>query len=460
MKARIKGLIFPAAALLLTAAWLLYFHNPGIRSALPKWAWLQNSLAALGQKTTDAAEADEDPDNTKNNIPVHVAHITTATLHQYIDAFGTITARPSRAGQMSGSANIASPVAGVVAKVMCQIGQTVHAGDLLLQLDDRQAKASEDQAEAALAEAQASLAELKATPRPDQLQIAQLAVDKSQGAFDFAQKSFDRQSALAARQGTSAKNIEQAAQDLASAKNDLAVAQKQLALLKASPTPEELNGQLAKVAEAGAALAAAKAQHQMMAITSPIDGTVASLDANPGESIDTTKSLVSIIALDRLMADVDIPADELPANAVGLPVLIQPAAGPTSAAATEPSAPPQAKVTFVSPQVDPRDGSVMIGIDLPPDTTLRPGLTVRVQIVAAEHKDVLAVPREAVVADENGDSVIALIDGEQATHKTVKPGLQENGLIEIVADGIKEGDTVVTSGAFGLPPATHVKVVP
>ena len=83
----------------------------------------------------------------------------------------------------------------------------------------------------------------------------------------------------------------------------------------------------------------------------------------------------------------------------------------------------------------------------------------RVRIIAEEQKDVLAVPREAVVTDENGDSVIALVEGDQATRKTVKAGFQENGQIEISADGLKEGDTVVTAGAFGLPQATKIKVL-
>jgi multidrug efflux pump subunit AcrA (membrane-fusion protein) len=72
---------------------------------------------------------------------------------------------------------------------------------------------------------------------------------------------------------------------------------------------------------------------------------------------------------------------------------------------------------------------------------------------------VLAVPRDAVVADENGDSVISLVEGDQATHKTVKAGIEENGLIEITADGLKEGQTVVTAGAYGLPQASRVKVL-
>jgi RND family efflux transporter MFP subunit len=189
----------------------------------------------------------------------------------------------------------------------------------------------------------------------------------------------------------------------------------------------------------------------MLSITSPIDATVVLLSVNPGESVDPTRSLVQLVATDRLMVDVDVPAEQLPAKAEGLAaeILLDP----------PPKDPIIGKVSFVSPQVDPKTGAVMVVIALPGDVGLRPGRFVRARIIAEEHKDVLAVPREAVVTDENGDSVIALVEGDQATRKTVKAGVEENGQIEISADGLKEGDVVVTAGAFGLPQATKVKVV-
>jgi len=460
-------LAFALAALVVVLAWLLYFHNATVAAALPRWPWLQGTIAHLGQKSPAAAEPDEDPDNTKNEIPVHTARITTATLHRYVEGFGTISPRPPRPDSMAGSASIASPVAGVVSKILCVPGRQVHAGDTLIQLDDRIAKAAVDQAQAAFNQADASLAALKAQPRPDQLQIAQLAVQKSKAAVEFAHKNYDRIKQLAADQVTPGKNLEQATQDLSSAQGDLATAQSQLNILKNTPTPEDLRQENAKVAQSAAALAAAKIQLQMLTITAPIDATVITVSVNPGEAVDTTRSLVQLIALDRLAVDLDVPADQLPPDAQGLTALIVPAttASASRPASAAPSAssdaaePIPAKITFVSPQVEAKTGAVQVSIDLPPDARLRPGLSVRVRIVADEHKDTLAVPREAVVADENGDTVIALLDGDQAIHKHVKAGIQENGLIEIIAEGLKEGDKVVTAGAYGLPQATRVKVL-
>jgi multidrug efflux pump subunit AcrA (membrane-fusion protein) len=456
MKSWLKSLLFLLVIALLALGWILYFHNDLIAAHLPKWGWMQSAVAHLGQKKAEAPPEDEEVDTSKTSIPVHTAHISIATLNRYVEGYGYIAPRPPKPGQMSGSANIASPIAGVVANILCSVGQQVHKGDVLIQLDDRLAKSAEEQADAALAQAQASLAALKATPRPDQLQIAQLTVEKAQSAADLAEKNYNRLKELLAAQGTSEKNVQQAASDLAAARTDLAIAQKQLALLKNSPTPQELHQEEAKVAQAQAALVTAKVQRQMMTIAAPIDATVMSININPGESADPTKPLVQLMAMDRLMVDVDVPADQLPAKTEGLSAQIIP--DPRGSPA-DPGNVAVGTVSFVSPQVDPKTGAVTIGIDLPANANLRPGLAVRVRVIVEEHKDVLAVPQEAVVTDENGDSVISLVEADQATHKTVKVGIQENGLVEISADGLKEADTVVTAGAFGLPAAAKVKIV-
>jgi RND family efflux transporter MFP subunit len=454
MKRWLKPTLFVLVAALLALGWIAHFHNDALAAKLPKWGWVQTTVKYLGEHKEAAPDEDEDPDNTKNEIPIHTAHIEVRTLHRYIEGFGSVAPRPPKPGQMAGSANLASPVAGVVAKVLCQIGQHVKTGDPVIQLDDRLAKSAEEQAAAALAQAEASLAALKATPRPDQLEIAQLTVDKSQSAVQFAQKNYDRLKTLASEQGTSSKSVEQAASELSAAQKELAISQRQLELLKNSPTPQELAQEQAKVKQAAAALATAQTQLKMMTITAPIDATVVALPVNPGEAVDPTKTLVQFVAMDRLMVDVDVPAEQLPAKVEGLEaqVLLASDSKDGGNAIT-------GRVALVSPQVDPKSGAVMVGINLPADTTLRPGQAVRVRIIAEEHKDVLAVPREAVVADENGDSVIAVLEKDQATHKTVKAGLEENGMIEIEADGLKEGMTVVTAGAYGLPQASRVKVL-
>ncbi|MDP9174418.1 MAG: efflux RND transporter periplasmic adaptor subunit [Planctomycetota bacterium] len=456
MKKHIPLIIIASVVGLIVVGWILHFHSSLIAPMLPERG--RKILAYLAE-APPPAQVDEEPDNSKNQIPVHTAHVTRATLHGYIpDGFGTIAPRPARNGEMAGSASIASPVVGVVSQVLCEIGQKVNKGDPLIQLDDRLAKAAEDQAAAALAQTNAALENLKAS-RPQQLEIAQLNLDKSHAALDFAQKNYARLQQLASQQGTSSKSVEQAALDLASAQNDLSVNQKQLALLQSSNSGGAFVEDMAKVTSAQAALAAAKTQREMMRIVAPIEGTVIQLNVNPGEGVDPTKTLLQVVAMDRLMVDVDVPAEQLPSLSVGLPVIVVPTT-PISATDSSPDQlAPIGKVTTISPDVNPKTGAVQVNIDLAPGPMVRPGMHVRVRIVAAEHKDILVVPREAVVTDDNNASVISVVEGDQATAKTVHVGLIENGMIEIAADGLKEGDTVVTAGAYGLPQATRVKVI-
>jgi multidrug efflux pump subunit AcrA (membrane-fusion protein) len=51
------------------------------------------------------------------------------------------------------------------------------------------------------------------------------------------------------------------------------------------------------------------------------------------------------------------------------------------------------------------------------------------------------------------------VAGNQATQIPVKTGLREGGLVEVEGAGLKEGDTVVTVGAYGLPEKTKIHVV-
>jgi multidrug efflux pump subunit AcrA (membrane-fusion protein) len=408
----------------------------------------------IERQSTEAADDDDEPHDTV--VPVHVVKVAKATLRRYVEGFGVVEPTPARAGRMAGTADIASPMAGVVAEVLCEAGQKVTRGTPLLQLDDRLAKAAEQQSAAALASAKASLAKLKTTPRPEQLEITRLAVEKARAGVEFATKAYDRQLELAKGQGTTQKNIESAVQDLNSARIDLAVAEKQYVLLKASPTPEELADETAKVAQAEAALAAARTQREMLRILSPLDATVVSVTVHPGESVDTTRVLVDLVAPDRLVVTAGIAADDLRSLAVGMPVEVLPA-GPAAGKTHE--APVEGKTWFISPEVDRKTNTAPVGIDVPAGFSGRPGQAVRVRILAEEHKDVLAVPRECLIQDANGDDVVAVVEGNQATHKRVKVGLREDNLAEISADGLKEGDAIVGGGSHGIPEATKVKII-
>ena len=117
-------------------------------------------------------------------------------------------------------------------------------------------------------------------------------------------------------------------------------------------------------------------------------------------------------------------------------------------------------VSYISSAVDPATDTVIVRASLPRQSVLRPGQFVTVRVLYDEHRDRLAVPIDSVVTDANGGGMfIAVVNGNTATKTPVKVGLKDNGLAEIDGAGLREGTTIVASGAYGLPDTTRIKPI-
>jgi RND family efflux transporter MFP subunit len=194
-------------------------------------------------------------------------------------------------------------------------------------------------------------------------------------------------------------------------------------------------------------LQAAEAQLALLRVIAPLSGTVARVNVKPGQAVDLTTVVAEVMDLNRLAVSAEIPAAEAGDLKPGNPIEVL----------TEP--PVTTELSFVSPNVDKNNGTVLMRALLPVDSGLRPGQFVPLRIVTAVHTNCLAAPATGVVTDESGKSVIALVKGDTAAQKPVQTGLRENGWVEIEAPELKAGDVVVTVGAYGLPEKTKISVL-
>ena len=79
-------------------------------------------------------------------------------------------------------------------------------------------------------------------------------------------------------------------------------------------------------------------------------------------------------------------------------------------------------------------------------------------MVAHTVPDALIVPAEALVTDEEGKKSVMVIGSDGVANKReVETGVQTADAVQIV-NGIKSGEQVVSTGAYGLPDKTKVKV--
>ncbi|HEY1763733.1 MAG TPA: efflux RND transporter periplasmic adaptor subunit [Opitutaceae bacterium] len=315
-------------------------------------------------------------------VTVKVSQISQATVRGYVHALAVVDPAPAKQGRQAGSSRVASPIAGIVARVDVAEGDAVTAGSEILDLDD---------------------------------DTARFAVERARSQDEAARKAAQRQQALLLSQNSSPRAVEEARATEASAAADLASAEKQLARTH---------------------------------IRSPIPGIVTRLSVNPGESLDPSTVVAEIVDADRIVLDAEVSQADAASLRAGAMVVVD--SHPDYSAA----------LIYVSPSVDSATDLVPVRSSVEPGAGLRPGSSVAIRIVSAEHSGVLVVPRAAVVTGDDGTSRVARVVAGKANLVTVRLGLVDGDLAEVASPDLKAGDTVVTAGAYGLPDGAQVTVGP
>jgi RND family efflux transporter MFP subunit len=146
----------------------------------------------------------------------------------------------------------------------------------------------------------------------------------------------------------------------------------------------------------------------------------------------------------QVVAAVSIP--DLPRVQVGKPARIL---VPTA------EEPEQGKVLSRPAAVDPTGVSADVRIAFSGTTKLAAGTPVRVEIVAEEHPNTLAVPVGAVIHEDENAFVMIAGDDKKAHKRKVTVGLTTPTLAEITG-GVKAGEGVIVQGQQGLPDGADI----
>jgi membrane fusion protein (multidrug efflux system) len=221
---------------------------------------------------------------------------------------------------------IAPRVSGFIAEVAVIDNQPVHAGDLLLRLDDRDYRAALARASAAVAGERATLANLDAQRR---LQLAVIAQAQAGIAASDAETTRTRDDQaryqqLSARAFASVQTFQRAEADYRQA---IAGAQRARAVLDAAQRQLDVIDTQKQQAEA--ALAAAVAERETAElnlgwteIRAPIDGTVGNRSARVGAYATTGAQLLALVPARGLWVDANFKESQLAQLRPGMPATI------------------------------------------------------------------------------------------------------------------------------------------
>ena len=207
----------------------------------------------------------------------------------------------------------------------------------------------------------------------------------------------------------------------------------------------------------------------LLKITAPLSGTVVYVNVRPGEVTDpeTQTPLVEVVDLNRLIIAANVPSSQMSALKVGQTVEIVPQQAEVhdTSATAETAVPSPAPVTLtgtvtlIEDRVDPKTDMGPVDISVPAEAGLRPGQFVRVRIITEERRDCLTVPSRSIVKNQSGEWVIYLVSGKQAIQQPVKVGFREGDTVQVQSLVLQPGDKVVTTGAYGLPGKTKIRIL-
>ncbi|NJD04037.1 MAG: efflux RND transporter periplasmic adaptor subunit, partial [Ruminiclostridium sp.] len=193
------------------------------------------------------------------------------------------------------------------------------------------------------------------------------------------------------------------------------------------------------------------AQESNMEVTAPMDGIVAGLYRQVGESIGPGEwfgSLytVSDMSMWSMVDDIDIVNIRQ-----GAPVKVTVDAIPGKTFKGEVN-----YVSTMAEQIDGKTSKFRIGIKVQGDGDLRPGMQAKAYIDAGSAENVLLVPIEAVF-EESGKMQVEVLKSDGTTSiATVTLGLMNDKLAE-VKEGLNEGDLAITGSTSDLLPSQHIK---
>jgi HlyD family secretion protein len=344
-----------------------------------------------------------------------------------------------------------APSAGVIAKVYVDVLQKVKAGNLLLKMDDADAKAKLASANAVLRAAEATLHDMEQGGSQEEHIIL---------TGDLRRALLEQQQATA-----NLAALKQLEQKGAASPSEVAAAEQRLQTANSSVqsfqmrsthrySPEDKARVEAQVADARAALEAAQSTYASYNIRTPQAGTVYSIPVSTYDFVPAGETLVAVADLNKIQIHAYFDEPDIGRLAVGQAVKITWDGKPNQIWHGHISIAPTTVITYGTRNV----GECIVTVD-DARGDLLPNTNVLVTVTTAQRFNALSIPREALHT-EAGNFVFRVVNN-RLVRTPVQVGVATNLIRAEITGGLTEKDTVALGAvnnrelSNGLP----VKVV-
>jgi membrane fusion protein, heavy metal efflux system len=314
-------------------------------------------------------------------------------------------------------AELSAPVAGriVVGEKVPFVGQPVKKGELL-----------------------ASIVPTAMASTTDRASI-DLEKSRADAELGLAERELKRAEELFTAKAIPEKQLDAARAAVEVARARVGAAQRQLALFQS--------------AQGGAGGSGAGSSFELR---SPIDGVVSFARVTRGAVVAAGERVVSVVNADKLWLEAHVYEADV-AKVESSPGAVFRVAGFDREFIIDDK---NGRRVAVGAVVDAATRTVPIIFEMQNESaTLKPGMYAKVTLLTGATVQGVAIPEQAVV-DDNGQPTVFVMDGGESFFKRrLKLGVRSNGYVQVL-EGVKDGERVVSRGAYEVKLATSAGGIP
>src|SRR5271169_1169292 len=359
------------------------------------------------------------PPGTFRPTPAQMASLKVATLETMVFR-GEERADGKIAINADKTTPVFSPYSGRVTQVMANLGDNVKQGTPLL-----------------------AIAATEFAQGQNDLLAAMSALATARSQFNLAQANEMRKHGLYDAKAGSLQDWLQSQTDLVTAEDNLRAAETALGLVR---------NRLRILDQSDAQIGALEKEKTMNPVTlvvAPIGGTVIDRQVGLGQFVQANAGnpVYAIGDLSTVWLIANVREVDAPRVRLGAPVEVRVLALPQRVF--------KAKLTFVSPSVDPNTHRLAMRAEIPnQDGMLKPEMFATFSIGKGGESAAPAVPESAIIYEGDTARVwVARDDGTLAV-RAIQTGRTSDGEVEVVA-GLTAGERIVTSGSLFIDRAAR-----
>ncbi|MGE0131458.1 MAG: efflux RND transporter periplasmic adaptor subunit [Blastocatellales bacterium] len=384
---------------------------------------LAMSVASCGQKSEAAVEK---PPAVKG---ARVERVSMSPVEDYYEVTGTAQSKTTTV--------LASKIMGTVISLRAREGDKVSVGQVLIEIDNRDANAQLQKAEAGLRQAREGLPEVE-----QEINAAKSAQSAAEANKRLADSTYARYQSLFERKSVSPQEF-----DEAKAKQEMAEAEARRAGDTLKMLAAKRQQALAGIDQAKAEMANAQVFVSYARIASPISGVVVSKNTEVGSTAAPGAPLLTIEDGSRYRLEVAVEESQLGKIGMGQRARVR-----VDALGADDL---EGGVSEITPAADPMSRSYAVKIDLPARQSLRSGLYGVARFASGQRRAIL-IPQKAVSQRGQLTGVFVVDDAGVARLRLIKTGKSYGESVEVLS-GLSDGERIVVDGVANVRDGVKVQ---